>query len=125
MEDVTFTATLSLPSGVGDHMKSLPTEHEKAEYFLKKTVKKALDIDDTEEFENLLTVMQKCEYGHVRKLATKIKSDLDDKQVMKSSLHTIQDKNSAREKFGEFGEFYQIAKLYSPNNYEIVTFTST
>ena len=29
-----------------------------------------------------------------------------------------------REKFGEFGKFYQIAKLYLPNNYEIVTFTS-
>ena len=30
-------------------------------------------------------------------------------------MYTVKDKSLVGEKFGEFGKFYQIAKLYSPN----------
>ena len=81
MDDVKFTTKLThyklLPDDVDDHIKSLSTQAKKAEYFLKKVIKPALDIDDTDEFENLLTAMNECEYNHVKRLAGKIKSDLD------------------------------------------------
>ena len=81
MEDGTFTAKLNsyglIPGGVGDHIKSLPTKAEKAEHFLKNVIKESLEIDDTEEFENLLTVMEGCEYNYVKRLAAKIRSDLN------------------------------------------------
>ena len=82
MDDVTFTTKLThyelLPDNVSDHINSLSTEAGKAEYFLKRVIKKALDIDDTDEFENLLTAMEECGYKHVKKLAGKMKSDLNE-----------------------------------------------
>ena len=84
MDDVTFTTQLSshdlLPDSVGEHMKSLPTPCEKADYFLKRIIKPSLDIEDTEELDNLITVMDKCGYAHIKRLANKMKSDLIEKR---------------------------------------------
>ena len=80
MDDVTFTTRLFscglLPSGVYDKMKSLGNETEKAEYFLNKIIKAAFDIDDTDDFNKLLTVMEECDYNRLRNLAGKMKSNL-------------------------------------------------
>ena len=83
MDDVIFTTQLSsnkiLPDNVEAHIKSqsLPTESDKADYYLKKVIKKSLDTDGTEELEILITVMEKCGYSHVERLAKGMKSDLD------------------------------------------------
>ena len=81
MEDVRFTTQLSsngiLPSSVGEHITSLPTQSNKANHFLKNVIKSSLDIDEIDEFENLLTVMEKCGYPHIQRLAAKIKSELN------------------------------------------------
>ena len=80
MNDVKFATRLKenkiLPDSVDAHIKSLPTESDKADYYLNNVIKKSLDIDETAEFENLLTVMEKCGHASVEKLATKMKSDL-------------------------------------------------
>ena len=81
MDDVTFTTQLSsnsiLPDNVDSHIQSLSTPFNKAEYFLKKVIKSSLDIDETTEFENLITVLEKCGYSHVERLANKMKADLE------------------------------------------------
>ena len=81
MDDITFTIKLSsneiLPDGVGDHIKSLPTQPVKADYYLKKVIKPSLDIGDTTEFKSLLNVMEKCEFRHVERLASTMKADID------------------------------------------------
>ena len=84
MNDVTFTTQLSrnkiLPDHIDDHIKSsslLPTESYKADYYLKKVIKQSLDTDGTEELKILITVMEKCGYRHVERLAKGMKSDLD------------------------------------------------
>ena len=80
MDDVTFTTQLSsynlLPDSVDAHIKSLPTQCEKADYFLKHVIKPSLDIDETEELDNLITVMDKYGYPHIKRLANKMKLDL-------------------------------------------------
>ena len=80
MDDVTFTTQLSsnnlLPDSVDAHIKSLPTPCEKADYFLKHVIKPSLDIEDTEELDNLITVMDKYGYPHIKRLASKMKLDL-------------------------------------------------
>ena len=90
MNDVIFTTQLSsnkiLPDSVDAHIKSsplLPTEPDKADYYLKKVIKKSLDTDGTEELEILITVMGKCEYRHVERLAKAMKSDLDKELIIK------------------------------------------
>ena len=86
MNDVIFTKTLNrnkiLPDHVDAHIKSssdLPTDPDKADYYLKNVIKRSLDIGETEELETLITVME--EYGHrndiVKKLAKGMKSDLE------------------------------------------------
>ena len=82
MNDVLFTTNLTthdiLPDEIDAHIKSLPTQAVKAEYFLKNVIKKSLDIDETKEFESLITVMEKCEYSYVERFAKKMKSDLNE-----------------------------------------------
>ena len=82
MNDVEFTTQLKsnkiLPDSVDAHIKSqsLPTESDKVDYYLKNVIKKSLDIGETEELNNLITVMEKCGYAHVERLAKAMKSDL-------------------------------------------------
>ena len=80
MDDVTFTTQLRshdlLPDSVDAHIKSLPTPCEKADYFLKRIIKPSLDIEDTEELDNVITVMDKYGYPHIKRLANKMKLNL-------------------------------------------------
>ena len=81
MDSVLFTTKLSanniLPDAIDARMKSLPTQPDKANYFLKNVIKLSLDGDETEELETLITVMEKCGHGFVERLAKRMKSDLD------------------------------------------------
>ena len=81
MNDVEFTTQLSsnkiLPDSVDAHIKSLPTKSDKVDYYLENVIKSSLDIGETTKFENLLTVMEKCGYSHIERLASIMKSDLD------------------------------------------------
>ena len=80
MDDVTFTTQLSsnkiLPASIDAHIKSLPTESDKADYYLKHVIKKSLDIGETAELNNLITVMEKCGYAHVERMSEDMKSHL-------------------------------------------------
>ena len=81
MDDVIFTTWLASngtpPDSAATHIKSLPTQPDKTGYYLKKVIKTSLDIDETTEFNKLITVMEKCGYSHVERMANKIKLDLD------------------------------------------------
>ena len=81
MDDVTFTTKLSssgiLPVGVDSYIKSLPTQSNKADHFLKNVIKGSLDIGETAEFKKLISVMKTCEYPHIERLANKMKSDIE------------------------------------------------
>ena len=85
MDDITFTTQLAkhgiLPHSVAAHIKSLPTQSDKADHFLKNVIKPSLDIDETSEFDNLLTVMTSCGYAHVERVANKMKSDLHTQSI--------------------------------------------
>ena len=85
MDDITFTTKLAkykiLPDSVAAHIKSLPTQSDKADHFLKNVIKPSLDIDETSEFDNLLAVMESCGYSHIERLANKMKSDLDTESI--------------------------------------------
>lgn len=80
MDDPLFIAALStknlLPGNTQSHIKSLPTQADKSSYFLTKVIKTPLDIDDTTSFDTLLNIMEKCEYAHVRTLATQIRAKI-------------------------------------------------
>ena len=81
MDDVQFIAQLItyhlLPSSVDDYIKYLPTKSDKAYHLLKSIIKSSLDIDETEEFTNLIATMEKCGYPHIIRMAKKMKSDLE------------------------------------------------
>ena len=81
MNDIRFTTQLAsngiLPPGVASHIEALSTSPDKADHFLKNAIKTSLDIDETDEFNKLITVMEKCGYSHVERMANKMKSDLD------------------------------------------------
>ena len=92
MDDVKFTTQLKsnkiLPDSVDAHIKSLPTQSNKADYYLKNVIKSSLDIDQKTEFKNLLTVMEKSGHSHIERLASKMKSDLD-KEVKGNNLNIM------------------------------------
>ena len=81
MDDAHFITMLSaqklLPGDTESKIKSFPTQAEKALYFLSHVIKPALEIDDISDFENLLTIMLKCGYNHVQKLAGTIKFKIE------------------------------------------------
>ena len=83
MDDTLFTTTLSaqqlLPGDTENKIKPLPTQADKASYFLSHVIKPALDIDETYDFDKLLSIMHNCGYNHVQKLALNIKREIDDK----------------------------------------------
>ena len=84
MDDAHFITTLSaqklLPGDTENKIKNLSTPAEKASYFLSHVIRPALDIDDTSDFEKLLTIMQNCGYNHVQKFAGIIKFEIDGKE---------------------------------------------
>ena len=64
MDDAHFITALSaqklLPGDTKNKIEKLSTQAEKASYFLSHVINPALDIDDTCNFETLLTIMQNC-----------------------------------------------------------------
>ena len=80
MDDTLFITKLLacklLPGDTNSKLEKLPTQVEKASYFLNHVIKPALEIDDTSSFDDLLSVMEHCGYAHVEKLACKIKLDM-------------------------------------------------
>ena len=80
MDDALFIAKLSdhklLPGDTHDQLSAQPTQSAKALYFLQHVIKPALDIDDKSSFDNLVSVMDHCNYAHVEKLASVIKSEI-------------------------------------------------
>ena len=93
MDDTLFIAKLSaqhlLPGDTHAKVKAISSQSEKASYFLDHVIKPALDIDDTSDFEKLLSVMQDSGYNHVKNLSCKIRSNLDDLSNSKSSIILI------------------------------------
>ena len=81
MDDTHFITKLSakqlLPGDTENKIKVLSTQAEKASYFLNHVIKPSLDIDETSDFDELLSIMQNCGYKHVEKLAITIKCEID------------------------------------------------
>ena len=80
MDDPVFIAKLSrcklLPSNITSQLEAQPTSADKASYFFNHVIKPALDVNDTSSFNKLLSVMEDCEYDHVKNVACKIKSKI-------------------------------------------------
>lgn len=90
MDDALFIAKLSaqelIPGDTDSKIKALPTQAEKASYFLNHVIKPALDIGYTAEFNKLLSVMQDCGYTHVKNLSCEIQAN-DDRSEHKSGSY--------------------------------------
>ena len=80
MDDVLFIAKLSteelLPGNTESSIKARPTSADKSAYFLSQVIRPSLDIDETASFDTLLSVMEACEYAHVKTLAAQIKNEI-------------------------------------------------
>ena len=92
MDDTCFITKLStqrlLPGDTESNIKSLSIQTEKALYFLSHVIEPALDIDDTSGFKKLLSVMQECDYEHVKKLSSQISDDIV--KLKAGNMHTVQ-----------------------------------
>ena len=93
MDDVHFMTMLSiqklLPGDMKNKIDALSTQAQKASYFLSHIINPALDIDENSDFENLLTVMQNCDYHDVQRLASTIKLEIDQKKSYVSGTSII------------------------------------
>lgn len=91
MNDVLFTTELSthklLPANISHQIDALPTPADKASYLLGHVIKPALDIDDTTNFDSLLSIMEHCGYAHVETLACNIKSEIDNRNNIQPGIH--------------------------------------
>ena len=89
MDDTHFIAKLCteklLPGDTASKIAALPTQSDKASYFLTHVIKPALDIDDVCDFAKLLFVMQNCNYNHVQKLSCQIEHDISKLQENNTS----------------------------------------
>ena len=78
MDDQEFTTKLysnnMLPGNLLSHIKSLPTESDKAYHFLENVIKTSFNIDGTAEFEKLISVMKTSGYSHMKWLANEMES---------------------------------------------------
>ena len=90
MDDTHFITTLSaqklFPGDTENKIIKFSTQAEKASYFLSHVIKPALDIDDTSDFEKLLTIMHNCGYNHVEKLAGTIIFEIDNSDETNSHV---------------------------------------
>ena len=81
MDDPLFIAELStanlLPGNMQPTIQSLATKVDKSSYFLNNVIKPALDSNFTDSFDNLLNIMEKCGFLHVKQLSTSIKADIN------------------------------------------------
>ena len=85
MDDTHFITKLSvqqlLPGDTENKIKSMGTPADKASHFLSVVIKPALDINDTSDFEKLISVMQNCGFNRVKKLADTIKFEIDNDET--------------------------------------------
>ena len=90
MDDALFISKLSsqqlLPGDTRGKIQSIATQIEKALYFLSHVIKPALDIKKNENFQKLLSIMQDCDYYHVKSLSFEIKSEIDKANEMKTDI---------------------------------------
>ena len=93
MDDTHFITKLSsqqlLPGDTESKIKALPTQADKASYFLSHVIKPALDIDDISGFNKFLSVMQECEYDHVLKLSNEIRDEINITKLEAGNIRTI------------------------------------
>ena len=82
MDDTSFITKLYedkiLPLNINSQLNVLPTQADKAAYFLDQMIKPTLDTDDSSSINKLLSIMKHCGYDVVEKLACEIKSELDE-----------------------------------------------
>ena len=90
MDDAQFISMLFtnnlLPGDTVAKIEAKSTQAEKALYFLSHVIKPALDINDTSNFNALISVMQMCGYNYVQKLARTIKLEIDSSDEAKSHI---------------------------------------
>ena len=131
MDDTHFITKLSaqqlLPGDTESRIKALSTQADKASYFLTHVIQPALDIDETSDFDKLLSIMHICGYNHVQKLAVIIKSEID-KSDDKMKLQTDKIKSQADEIHSQTDEiishisgnmhaiYYHIVDVYQLSN---------
>ena len=93
MDDTVFTTKLSncdlLSEETSDQLKALSTPVAKASYLLDHVIKPTLDIGATFIFDNLLSVMEHCDYAHVEKLAHEIKSKIHEGYDIESDIRLV------------------------------------
>ena len=81
MDDDLFISKLIhrhlLPGDTLDKINGLSTQPEKALYFLDHVIEPALAIDDASYFNELLFIMNKSDYMHVKRLAQHILHSFD------------------------------------------------
>ena len=96
MDDTHFITKLSaqqlLPGDTESRIKALSTQADKASYFLTHVIQPALDIDETSDFDKLLSIMHNCGYNHVQKLAVTIKCDIDKSDEINTEMKLQTDK---------------------------------
>ena len=93
MDDTHFITKLTtqqlLPGDTESKIKTLSTPSDKASYFLSHVIKPALDIGETSDFYELLSIMRNCGYKHVQKLAETIEHEIDTSDEIKSQPDEI------------------------------------
>lgn len=81
MDDEAFQGQLAakriLPSGVKAHINFYLTRSDKVAYFLQHVIRPSVEVNETEEFNNLIATMEKSEYPLIQRLATKMKLNLE------------------------------------------------
>ena len=86
MDDTLFTAKLTskslLPENIGSQIDSLSTKADKAKHFLKNVIKPSLDVNDTRDLNNFISVMKNSEYRPLNTVAAKMKAELEGTYTM-------------------------------------------
>ena len=81
MDDSTFIAKLTtnklLPGDTGGKIEAQSTLADKASYFLNHIIKPSLDVGIVDSLNRLLSVMEQCDYDHIKQLALEIKSAIE------------------------------------------------
>ena len=81
MQDNTFIAKLNtqnlLPGDTGSKIEGETNPSAKASYFLKHIIEPSIGIDEGNSFKRLLSVMEECDYDHIKHLASEIRSKIN------------------------------------------------
>ena len=71
-------------------LDALTTDREKAEYFLDKVIKPGLQIDYTEQFDEMLLIMQDSDDPPVKYLANEVKKFLEQPEVSLGMSYNVE-----------------------------------